>query len=239
MDRRAVLARNARTLSKSFQTALSPVAAGPAVASGVLVDVVVLSGDMTLFESAKEAVGERNPVWRARSAEEAADLLLTARCGVLLVDMSAVSSRADSFVMQIVEQFPDVVICVAGSREDEPLLVQLISDGLVYRFMHKPLTARRAGMFLQAAIRHHLERRDTLQVRDPLLPTQRRSARRPAMLQWILGGTLLAALVVVAGYQLPRHSNSGLNATLSAVASVRAAVAATSLALPTTKVSKR
>ena len=42
-----------------------------------------LSADQELFESAREAVGERNPVWRARSADEAADLLITGRCGVL------------------------------------------------------------------------------------------------------------------------------------------------------------
>ena len=50
-------------------------------------------------------------------------------------------------------QFPDVVVVVAGQREDEPVLAGLISDGLVYRFMHKPLSPRRAGMFLQAAAR--------------------------------------------------------------------------------------
>ncbi len=84
MDRRAALARNARSCLSTPKPPRIPVAAGPAVASGMLVDVVVLSHDMALFDAAREAIGERNPVWRARSAEEAADLLLTARCGVLL-----------------------------------------------------------------------------------------------------------------------------------------------------------
>lgn len=143
------------------------VAPGPAPAArpqtttgeAVLVDVVVLTADLELFRSIREAVGERNPVWRARSAEEAADLLITGRCGVLLIDLACVSTRADTLIEQIVEQFPDVVVCVAGTRQDEPILASLISDGLVYRFMHKPASARRAGMFLHAAIRRHVERR--------------------------------------------------------------------------------
>ena len=49
------------------------------------------------------------PVWRARSAEESVDLLLTGRCGVLLVDMAAVSTTPATLISQIVEQFPDVV----------------------------------------------------------------------------------------------------------------------------------
>ena len=135
----------------------------------VMVDVVVLSTDTLLFESIRAAIGERNPVWRARSAEESVDLLLTGRCGVLLVDLAAVSTQPATLVEQIVEQFPDVVVVVAGRREDEALLAQLISEGLVYRFMHKPLSAKRAGMFLNAATRCHVERRDSLAKRRPLL----------------------------------------------------------------------
>jgi protein TonB len=124
--------------------------------SGALVDVVVLSPDAGLFQSIRDAVGERNPVWRARSAEEAVDLLLTGRCGVLLVDMASVSTNPGSLIEQIRDQFPDVVTLVAGRKDDESLLARLISDGLVYRFMHKPLSPKRAGMFLNAAVRHYV-----------------------------------------------------------------------------------
>src|SRR5512137_2393992 len=148
-------------------------APAPAPGEAMLVDVVVLSADQELFQSAREAVGERNPVWRARSADEAADLLITGRCGVLVVDMAAVSTRADTLIEQVVEQFPVVIVCVAGTRADEPLLAPLISNGLVYRFMHKPASARRAGMFLQAAIRRHVERREGREASDPLLPLLR------------------------------------------------------------------
>ena len=96
----------------------------------VLVDVVVLSTDMLLFEAIRAAIGERNPVWRARSAEESVDLLLTGRCGVLLIDLAAVSTQPATLVQQIGEQFPDVVTVVAGRREDEAVIAQLISDGL-------------------------------------------------------------------------------------------------------------
>jgi protein TonB len=130
------------------------------------VDVVVLSADVELFAAIRDAVGERNPVWRARSAEEAVELLITGRCGVLLIDLGSVATRPDALVQQILGQFPDVVVCVAGRRDDEPGLASLITEGHVYRFMHKPLSPRRAGMFLQAAIRHHCERRP-----DPRLPS--------------------------------------------------------------------
>ncbi|MCJ7450988.1 MAG: TonB family protein [Steroidobacteraceae bacterium] len=136
---------------------------------GVLVDVLVLSEDLLLFDAIRGAIGERNPVWRARSAEESVDLLLTGRCGVLLVDMAAVSTMPATLITEIVAQFPDVVVVVAGRLEDEALLAGLISSGCVYRFMHKPLTAKRAGMFLNAAVRRHVELREAHST-QPLLP---------------------------------------------------------------------
>jgi TonB family protein len=164
----------------------------------VMVDVVVLSTDMLLFDAIRAAIGERNPVWRARSAEESVDMLLTGRCGVLLVDLAAVSTQPATLVEQIVEQFPDVVVVVAGRREDEALLAQLISEGLVYRFMHKPLSAKRAGMFLQAATRCHVERRDSSTKRRPLLPLSGSLPKRTDRRKWLfvaVGVALFAGLI--------------------------------------------
>ncbi len=162
--------------------------------AAVLVDVVVLSSDLVLFDAIRGAIGERNPVWRARSAEESVDLLLTGRCGELLMDMASVSTRPATLVQQIAEQFPDVVVVVAGRREDEALLAQLISEGLVYRFMHKPLTARRAGMFLHAAIRCHVERRDSRKG-QPLLPLATVLPARVDPRKWLFVAGGLAAFL--------------------------------------------
>jgi len=94
-----------------------------------MVDVVVLSDDVALFQATRDAIGERNPVWRARTAAESVELLLTGRCGVLMLDMGAVSTQPASLVTQIVDQFPDVVAVVAVPLEEETLLAQLGSNG--------------------------------------------------------------------------------------------------------------
>ncbi len=213
---------------RKLQTAPDPgTATVPTVPDAVLVDVVVLTVDHELFHSTKAAVGERNPVWRARTAEEAADLLITGRCGVLVVDTAAVSQHADTLIEQIVEQFPDVVVCVAGTRDDEPLLAPLISNGLVYRFMHKPASARRAGMFLQAAIRRHVERRDGQDAGDPLRPIlrglQRPTAGMPRGYLALLG---LVALVLTVplfmGDEADSSSGTAANPPAAALAIPRA-----------------
>jgi TonB family protein len=179
-----------------------------AAAEGVMVDIVVLSDDVALYQATRDAVGERNPVWRARTAAESVDLLLTGRCGVLLLDMGAVSTQPASLVEQIIDQFPDVVVVVAGRRDDETLLAQLVSDGHVYRFMHKPLSPKRAGMFLQAAIRAHVDRRASHgnALRLPRVGTLR-SRFDPR--KWLfVGGGLGLFVAVLAAVLVARHDST-------------------------------
>ena len=160
------------------------------------VDVVVLSEDLELFQAIRESVGEHNPVWRARSAEESVDLLITGRCGVLLIDLASVTAQPETLVQRLLDQFPDVVVCVAGQREDEPALALMIGEGHIYRFMHKPLSPRRAHMFLQAAMRHHVARREKPQlalVTDNVvsLPS------RLEPVKWVLGAIGVALFVLL------------------------------------------
>jgi TonB family protein len=200
MDPGRAVVRNWKVTDRAHQLpADAPVSdARRAPAAPVMVDVVVLSGDVPLYEAIRNAVGERNPVWRARSAEESVDLLLTGRCGVLLIDMAAVSTRPATLVEQIVDQFPDVVVVVAGRREDESLLAGLISDGLVYRFMHKPLSPKRAGMFLNAAMRSHVERREG-RGGERLMPLARDLHSRTDPRKWLfVGGGVAVFLVLLA-----------------------------------------
>jgi outer membrane biosynthesis protein TonB len=184
------------------------------------VDVVALTSDPGLYEAIREAVGERNPVWRARSAEDAVDLLLTGRCGVLLIDLAAVSTRPETLIQQITDQFPDVVVCVAGVRDDEAPLAPLIGEGLVYRFLHKPLTPRRAGMFLQAAIRRYCDRREDVQTSEPMLRLVNSLPRRFEPMKWGFVAAGLALFVVALNWTFGSHAPpAGDAATAAAAAS--------------------
>ena len=197
-----------------------------------MVDVVVLSDDLALYQATRDAVGERNPVWRARTAAESVDLLLTGRCGVLLLDMSVVSTQPASLVEQIVDQFPDVVVVVAGRRDDEALLEQLIRDGLIYRFMHKPLSPKRAGMFLHAAMRANVARRGSrggaLRLRGVGTLRARLDLRK-----WLfVGGGLALFVAALAAVLVARHERPAARPSIPAVSQPAATPATGPLADP-------
>jgi len=221
VDPAQALVRNRKVTDRArqlpAQTAMPDATAAPA--GPVMIDVVVLSGDLPLYEAIRNSVGERNPVWRARSAEESVDLLLSGRCGVLLIDMAAVSTNPATLVEQVVDQFPDVVVVVAGRREDESALAGLISDGLVYRFMHKPLSPKRAGMFLNAAMRSHVQRREG-RAEERLMPLTRELRSRVDPRKWLFVGAgvalFLVLLAAVLAAHFGRHQDAGGAGTASA-----------------------
>ncbi len=99
-------------------------------------------------------------------------------------------------------QFPDLVLVAAGHRDDETSLAALISSGLVYRFIHKPMSPARAKLFAAAAIKKYDDQRR----RAAETPPPR--AASPANGAWLIGGALAALLIIGAIAWIARR-NSG------------------------------
>ena len=187
------------------------------------VDLVLLSDENAIFETVRNAVHDPNSVWRAGSADEAMDLLVSGRCGVLVVDLGTLTEEPTGLVEQVGRQFPDVVVVAAGRQGDESRLAGMISEGLVYRFMHKPLSANRAGMFLDHAIQNYAERRERSGLVQALLPTVTQLPPRIERRYWYAAAA--AIVVVLAGLLIYVARNAGAPTPADSAAAGPAAVA--------------
>jgi TonB family protein len=149
--------------------------------------------------------------------------------GVAFLDSAALSASAAQLTERLRERFPDLVLIVAGGPEDQAALSHQVTNGTVYRFLHKPVSAQRVKLFVDAAWRRHdVEHAATgtfaaLKLESPL---KRRLARHWA---WL---ALAALAVVVAGAMalVLRDTRAGHFATpATAPASASAAAAITPL----------
>jgi len=116
-------------------------------------NVVVLSADPTLIDLLREAVSGHHRVWRADDVTHAADLMVASGNAVLLIDAALADHDTKSMVTQVHKQFPDLAIIVAGRRDDEHELAPLVSEGIIFRFLHKPASAERIRNFVDATQR--------------------------------------------------------------------------------------
>jgi TonB family protein len=126
------------------ETASSPIAGA---------NVVVLSADPVLIDLLRDSLAGNHRVWRADDATHAADLIVAAGNAVLLADSSLADQDTRELVTKVHEQFPDLPIIVAGRRDDEASLSDLVSEGTIFRFLHKPASADRIRNFVEATLR--------------------------------------------------------------------------------------
>jgi TonB family protein len=116
-------------------------------------NVVVLSADPVLIDLLREAVAGNHRVWRADDVAHAADLMVASGNAVLLIDAALADHDTKALVTQVHQQFPDLAIIVAGRRDDEHELAPLVSEGIIFRFLHKPASAERIRNFVDATQR--------------------------------------------------------------------------------------
>src|ERR1700761_3657017 len=106
----------------------------------------------------REAFGSARRLWHVLSSDKVSDLLIAGEVGIVVLDVQALTESATVFIGQSKRQFPDLVIVFAGHRDDENALAGLTRAGIVYRFIHKPMSPGRAKLFVEAAVKKYGER---------------------------------------------------------------------------------
>ena len=134
-----------------------------------------------LIDLLRESLAGIHRVWRADDATHAADLMVASGNAVLLIDASLADHNTKDLVTQIHKQFPDLAIIVAGRRDDEHELAPLVSEGVIFRFLHKPASAERIRNFVDAtqrrAERHGPRGDDAAAPQEPALRRHGRDCR--------------------------------------------------------------
>jgi TonB family protein len=164
---------------------------------GHVLDVVVLTADPGVLATLREASGPEHAIWHAPSADNAVDLLVGGRCCILVADLGTLRGDAAALLDRLHTQFPELILMATGRREEEHTVALLVSDGRIYRFLHKPVSPARASLFLAAATRRYNELRSTVPV---ALTTVKTIAARPNVA--LIAIAVIALLAAVTGVAL-------------------------------------
>ena len=185
-----------------------------------IVELVVLTGDDIFLQTLREAVGPPRRLWHVPSADKVSDLLVAGGVGILVLDVQTLRETGVLFIAQIKRQFPDLVVVVAGNRDDETSLAPLISEGTVYRFIHKPMSPGRARLFADAAVKKYDEQRQrTGRVSVAAITT-------PANRELLIGAACAALCALLGAIWLLHDSGHGGSARRAPETAGRPAAAA-------------
>jgi protein TonB len=177
-----------------------------------IVELLVLTTDGIFLQTLRDAVGGARRLWHVLSPDKVSDLLVAGEVGIVVLDAQALHEAAGVFVAQIKRQFPDLVVVAAGHREDETSLAGLISAGLVYRFIHKPMSPARAKLFAEAAIKRYEDQRR----RAAEVPRLREASSSSRI--WLTGAVGTLALVAAVAWMVQQSGGEDSTAPPAAEA---------------------
>jgi TonB family protein len=137
-----------------------PVSEAPASsvpqAAGVRAEkLVLLANDESLIEALVSVVPADSLTVVADEAALAGQLV-GGQAGVAFIDCGSADSQPGGtaqLTRRLHQQLPDVVLIVAGDGAAQSEVAALVADGTIYRFVHKPVSAQRLKLFVDAALR--------------------------------------------------------------------------------------
>jgi protein TonB len=118
--------------------------------------ILALSRDAALLETIRKAIPRGTRYADAPGLDQAAEKLPVLQPGVLVVDTASVAD-VQGMVAQLTQNFPELVVVVAGKTEDSTMLKRLTAAGEIYRFLLKPISHGQTRLTLEAAITRHQE----------------------------------------------------------------------------------
>ena len=103
-----------------------------------------------------DAFGKRNWVVRATSVDQAVGLLGQHEVAVLVVDLEAASTEIRTLVHLLKQEYPQILTIAVTRAADAELLIELINEAQIYRFLSKPVNQEQLVRHVEAALnRYH------------------------------------------------------------------------------------
>ncbi len=155
--------------------------------------LLALTQDAALVAALRALVDAEHRFTVVTTETALTDHLMASSTRAALIDSSACQQPVAQLTERLKSQFPDLVLVVAGTSADQGVLASQITDGRVFRFLHKPVSAQRVKLFVESAFRRSDSALPPLPTPQPTRASGGRS-RAPL----VAGGIALALVVGVA-----------------------------------------
>ena len=117
--------------------------------------VIALSDDPLLLEALAGLSAAGTGVMSAPTSDRFIDQLVanSAGAGIAIIDAASVSTNLKSFLAQLREQFPQLLLMLTGPAQLQVQFEAQIAEGTIFRFVHRPASSQRLRLFIDAALR--------------------------------------------------------------------------------------
>lgn len=117
--------------------------------------LLIIDEDKTTLDTIQEIVGDKYAVKWSTTLEDAFSILSTENIGVIVSEVKIGGEDITDPLKKLKELHPSILTLVLTSFQDSKLLIDLINQGQIYRFMPKPILKKVVEMGVNAAMRQY------------------------------------------------------------------------------------
>lgn len=137
--------------AETLSGATEPAATEDATRPGVL----VLDEEPTVRAAIEKLFGDRCKVFGAATCNEVLDIMEREEVAVVVSDVYVGRQDVTPFIKALKAQYPSIVTVVLTRYNDATMLVGLINQGQIYRYLGKPTHQAQLRVSLESALGYH------------------------------------------------------------------------------------
>lgn len=119
------------------------------------VAIAAFTQDRALIGLLRSVVDPSTDLLLVNSEPELVSHLHSRRVSVALLDSMFIEADLAALAERLRQTWSDLVLVVVGTAEEQSKVASQITSGVVYRFLHRPVSAPRVRLFVEAALRRH------------------------------------------------------------------------------------
>ena len=162
----------------------TPVDLPPQMSAGVL----VIDNDQEVFRFTKELIGSRCPVIYANDLDTALSGLQAQEIAVVVADIEAGREDTTSMLKLLKLANPQILTIVLTKASDSELVIQLINEAQIFRFLSKPVNVKLLKQHVEAALARYIAFKESPQLLQRHKVQESKEARDSSVGQKILAG---------------------------------------------------
>lgn len=117
--------------------------------------LLIIDEDKATLDTIQEIVGDKYAVKWSTTLEDAFSILSNENIGVIVSEVKIGGEDITDPLKKLKELHPSILTLVLTSFQDSKLLIDLINQGQIYRFMPKPILKKVVEMGVNAAMRQY------------------------------------------------------------------------------------
>jgi len=130
------------------ETAATP----PIVPETMEAGVLVIEAQNDVYHSVKQLVGGACPVYQAHNLDEGLSQLEARETALIIADLAKGGEEAIAAFKLLKQVHPEILVIALAEASDSELVIELINQAQIYRYINKPLNPDLLKQHMQTAL---------------------------------------------------------------------------------------